>query len=150
MNMKTFLHRAGLVLVLQGLCMAAPLPPMGPFDLSGQIEAVRWFPEEFVPGIPGMSGSAGVDRIRPAHFRVKMNNFNGVDATVAQRLSCYIHWPDSQREDSASPLLLKLNHKDPEALQEGMKIKIQAYTLAGDEGGIWTGYQALEILGDVL
>ena len=48
-----------LILLESGLVFGAPIPPIGPFDITGAISEVQWFPERTVEGIPHLSGSAG-------------------------------------------------------------------------------------------
>jgi len=51
--------------------VGAPIIPVGPINICGTVNEVRWVPEEMVKGIPGMSGTAGKDRVVPGHFLIK-------------------------------------------------------------------------------
>ena len=44
-------------------------------DITGTISEIKWYPQKTIKGIPGMSGSAGYDRIMPAHFIIKLTNY---------------------------------------------------------------------------
>ena len=68
-----------LALIAPGVfsALAAPIPPVGPYDVTGTIQEVRWVPERTVKGIPQMSGSAGKDRVESPHFRIKLVDYAG-------------------------------------------------------------------------
>jgi hypothetical protein len=127
---------------------AAPIPPVGPFDISGTIGEIQWVPEQQVPGQPGFSGSLGRDRLVPAHFVVLLVNFSGVDANNAVRMSRYII-PDAYGNSNPSGMppyiILKLNFKDSNFLSVGKKIKVRGYVVRGDEGGTWTFFTGISM-----
>lgn len=60
--------------------LSAPIRPVGPVDVRGTVSEIKWVPEEKLKGIPGMSGSAGHDRVIPAHFLVTLIDYDGVTA----------------------------------------------------------------------
>src|SRR5271169_2379065 len=60
--------------LLIGAAMAAPIRAIGPLDISGTISGMEWITETNVKGNPGMSGSAGHDRTRPAHFLITLTD----------------------------------------------------------------------------
>jgi hypothetical protein len=65
-------------------------------------------------------------------------------------MSRYLDWTalkDNKQKDKPLFILLNINHKDKNYLKKGMKIKVRGYEVRGDEGGTWTSYRALEILG---
>jgi hypothetical protein len=132
--------------------MAAPIRPIGPIDVSGKISQIKWFPEEKVKGIPGMSGSAGHDRIRLAHFLVTLTDYDGVNAETARTMTRYLDWTalkGEKQRDKPSFILLKINHNDKAYLRQGMKIRVIGYEVRGDEGGTWTYYDKVEIPGQL-
>ena len=59
-----------LLLCFASMLIAAPTPAVGPLDVEGKVLRAEWSPKKLVQGIPGMSGTMGIDRIIPAHFRV--------------------------------------------------------------------------------
>ena len=129
---------------------AAPLPPMDPVTIEGTISQVQWTPDTKVKGRPGFSGSLGVDRIVPAHFRVKLVDFSGLEKALAWRINGIMSDPSSNpnadRGQSPPHLILQLNDKDPQALKLGMRIRVRDYDVRGDEGGTWTRFTKLEVL----
>jgi hypothetical protein len=122
---------------------AAPVPPVGPFDITGTISEVQWYPEQFVKGKPGASGSLGRDRSIPSHFLIKLVNYSGVDVNNAIRITRYISFKaygDNNPSGRPPFIILKLNFKDRNFLSAGKKIKVRGYTVRGDEGGTWTAF----------
>lgn len=128
-----------------------PLPPVDKYDITGTISEVNWYPKKFIKGIPGMSGSAGQDRIMPAHYIIKLVNYEGIGSEDALRITRYIKWDAfNDNENKKSPfILLKLNHKNRYYLKKGMKIKVIGYTIRGDEGGTYSYYEGIEILNEI-
>jgi hypothetical protein len=127
---------------------AAPIPPAGPFDISGTISEVQWFPEQHVPGKKGFSGSLGHDRVFAAHFVVKLVNYSGVTAENAVRITRYISYKAyGDKNPSGMPpfIILKLDHKDKSYLKKGMKIRVKGYKVRGDEGGTWTSNSGVSV-----
>lgn len=138
-----------------GICAsAAPVPPVGPADIEGTITDVTWLPEQFFRGIPGMSGTAGMDRKIPPRFRVSLTDYKGIDEKQVYRMKNYFSWAVSEKftaQGYPEYIVLELQHPDKSLLKKGMRIKVTGYRLGGDEGGDWTTYKEIEILrtGDV-
>ncbi len=148
---KPFIFLCLIVLLATGaFCTsAAPLPRLGPADVSGVIDDVQWIPETTVKGIPGMSGSAGRNRAFSPHFKVKLADFSGVDATTAVAMTRYVDWNASKsvgRQCEPPFVVLKIDYPDKNYLRKGMKIKVLAYTVGGDEGGTWASFKGIEFL----
>lgn len=150
--MKKFCFILIVVMVLLGwrfYAAAAPLHRLGPVDISGIIDEVRWVPETTVRGIPGMSGSAGRDRAFAPHFLVKLNGFSGVDTDTAIAMTRYIDWnafKNQEKKKKPPFVLLKIDYPDKNFLKKGMKIKAHAYVVGGDEAGTWASFKQIEIL----
>ena len=127
---------------------AAPLPPFEPVNITGTIMMKEWFPETRVKGIPGMSGSAGRDRTFPSHFKVILENYEGIDTATARRINFLLGFSNGCSEPSEKPkhLLLKLPHQDKFFLDQAVRIRVRGYKITGDEGGTWTSYEKIEIL----
>jgi hypothetical protein len=131
------------VLLACSQAVCAPIPRLGPADIRGSVADAKWVPEAVRRGIPGRSGSAGHDRVVAAHFLVTLRNYDGVSTSTARRMS---HSLGAQpKADDDSTIRLKLNHDRPGYLREGMKIRVRGYSVAGDEGGTWTSYEAIRI-----
>jgi len=128
---------------------AAPIPRLGPVDVTGTIVEAQWTPEQNIKGIPGMSGTLGIDRVVHAHFVVALEQYEGVDPKTARRMTGYLD-PSAPREldSSEAPkrILLQLNHEDRDFLKRGMRITVTGYKIAGDEGGTWTSFTEIKIL----
>jgi len=96
-----------------------------------------------------MSGSLGVDRTIPAHFRVYLTNYSGVNADVIGTLKTIYRWPVSDKLNSSGMpefIVLQLTNNDKTLIKTGMKIRVRGYVLRGDEGGDWTSYKEIERL----
>jgi hypothetical protein len=118
-------------------------------DITGTVVEARWMPEQKIKGIPGMSGTLGVDRVKRAHFLVTLEQVEGVDAKTARKMTGYLDSSVVREEEAVQgPLriLLQLNHEDKEFLKKGMRITVRGYKIAGDEGGTWTYYTEIKIL----
>lgn len=120
-------------------------------DIEGIISEIKWYPSKFIRGIPGMSGSAGQDRIMPAHYIIKLINYEGINSKDALRITKYIMWDAFiDKENNKLPfVLLKINHKSKYYLKKGMRIRVTRYTVRGDEGGTYTYYESIEILDSI-
>ncbi len=128
---------------------AAPLRPLGPVEVTGLISEIIWVPEQKIKGQTGMSGSAGHDRLNPAHFLVTLSNYEGVTPENAVMMTRYLNLnalKGYEPQNRPSFILLKINHSDKNALKKGLKIRVTGYEVRGDEGGTWTSYKSVEIL----
>lgn len=127
----------------------APLPPMQPVTVEGVIERLQWSPDTKVAGRPGFSGSLGRDHVVPAHFRITLVEYRGLEAAEAWRINGIMSDPGLVGADRNRPpphVILQVNDDDPHALVPGMRIRIKSYVVSGDEGGTWTKLQSLEVL----
>lgn len=144
-----------LVVAFSVLCLlgsragAAPLPDLGAANVSGTVIEAKWSPQELVKAKPGMSGSLGRDRVFPAHFLVRLKDYEGVDAVKARAMNAFLgqaeEQPKQQPPRKPAVLLLQLDSENQKLLRPGMKIKVRAYAIRGDEGGTWTKYEKLEV-----
>lgn len=128
---------------------AAPLPPFSPVDITGKISGVKWVPEQQVEAIPGMSGSAGHDRVFQAHFLIKLIEYTGIDAARAWQMTRLVDWHalgDGSEHALPPFILLRIDHRDREYFKPGMTIRVTGYTISGDEGGTWTSHDRIAIL----
>jgi hypothetical protein len=134
--------------MLEGALFAAPMPPEPLLDLSGAVAEAKWFPAEALKGVPGMSGSAGHDRIFPAHFLVVLKDYDGISSGTAKRISYYVEGRAAvaSRKGGGPTVTLRLNHENRDWLRPGMRIRLRGYQVRGDEGGTWTAFHDLEIL----
>lgn len=138
-----------LILLESGLVFGAPISPIGPMDITGVIEEVRWFPEMAVKGIPRMSGSAGKDRVVSPHFLIRLVDYEGATLEKAVTMTRYLDWSafQNQKVKNMPPfILLKIDYSDRNYLKKGMRIKVSGYKIAGDEGGTWATFTGIEIL----
>jgi hypothetical protein len=122
---------------------------MEPVTVEGMIHRVQWSPDTKIAGRPGFSGSLGVDRIEPAHFRITLGDFSGLHVDEAWRLNGIMSVPTAPDADRSVPppyLVLQLNNDDPHALIPGMRIRVRGYVVSGDEGGTWTRFQVLDVM----
>ena len=77
--------------------VAAPLPDLGSANISGTVVKAKWSPKETRKGIPGMSGTAGHDRVVAAHFLVRLKDYEGIDAAKTCAFNAFV----GQAEDES-------------------------------------------------
>ncbi len=126
--------------VMVSTAEAAPLPPFPEVNVCGEIVEQSWIPSRFVPGRPGFSGSLGHDRTFPAHFRIVLENYTGIDATVARRINGFLSIVELSE---LNRLALLLPTDNPELLRGVHRLCIEGFSIRGDEGGTWTTYRRL-------
>jgi len=122
------------------IAAAAPLPPFQPVNICGTIVEQAWVPTETQPGRPGFSGSLGHDRTFPAHLRIILEAYSGIDATTAQRIN---YWLGFSQQPSEAPkrLLLWLPTDNPALLTSVRRLCVEGFSIRGDEGGTWTSFR---------
>jgi hypothetical protein len=146
---QLFIFLCTLFAVLFGFTVspAAPIPAIGPMNIEGVIETVSWEPDTFIKGegvwsdgkwFP-FSGSLGHDRTRPAQYRITLKKTKVKNLPEADK---------SRSFKSGSTITVFIAHPaDDGYLKKGMKIRIDDYTIRGDEGGDWYSFSAIEIKG---
>jgi hypothetical protein len=134
-----------VVLLLAANAEAAPIPPLGPLDLCGDVVSQSWQPERFVAGKPGFSGSLGRDRTFPARFRVVLQNYRGIDPATAGRINGYLSIRPEERGDGAPRVVLLLSHANARFLDGVVSLCVEGFHISGDEGGTWTRYRTLSV-----
>jgi hypothetical protein len=110
---------------------------------------VRWIPERPIKGLPGLSGSLGRDRVEAAHYLVTLIRYEGVPPETARIMTYYLDESALRNAPAGGHppfLLLKIESKNPDALQPGQRIRVRGYRVAGDEGGTWTSYTDIILL----
>ncbi|KKD36031.1 MAG: hypothetical protein WAN66_27955 [Limnoraphis robusta] len=110
--------------------------PIGPLTLEGYIQQITWIPDQFISGIPGMSGTLGHDRVIPAHYCVCLSNIKIIDNSGDPG-----SFQDGLRDEIDLP-----HPKNDQFLQLGMYIRVVDLTILGDEGGSSTYFEQIEIL----
>lgn len=137
-----------LIFATIGNIYSVPLPPTDKYDITGIISEINWYSKKFIRGIPGKSGSAGKDRIMPAHYIIKLINYEGINYEDAIKITRYIKGNTFNEHENKKPsfVILKINHREKNYLKKGMKIKVTGYTVRGDEGGTYTYYENIKIL----
>lgn len=124
---------------------AAPIPPIGPLDVCGDIVMQRWEPERFVRGKPGFSGSLGRDRTFPARFRVVLRDYRRIDATMAARINGILSMRPEERGAGEARVVLLVTHADARYLDGAASLCLEGYQIRGDEGGTWTYHRTLSV-----
>lgn len=127
----------------------APLPAFEPVDLCGSAGVVTWLDPLYLPAVPGMSGSAGHGRKWPGRFVILLHKTSGISAAqVAQINGLLSSAPDAAALSGVpGDLILVLPHRDRGALTAGVRLCVYGFDISGDEGGTWTDYDCLEIVG---
>jgi hypothetical protein len=125
-------------LLLTAQVFAIPAPEFATTDVEGTVDSVVWQAERQVKGLPGLSGSAGMDRTIPAKYQIRLT-----DTKVTS---------DGQGLDpfaTGDPITIELEHpKDDGKIKKGMVIKVHGYKMKGDEGGFHTTFEKLEVIDD--
>ena len=132
---------AGLLMLIVFLSVfqvhAAPTRPVGPVTVEGTIQEIRWYPEKFVKGTPGMSGSAGKDRTFPARYVIRLTDLDLREPVQG----------DIAKFEKTGGATVMLNHPaDDQFLRRGMRIVLFNYRERGDEGGTWSSFGRLEVV----
>jgi hypothetical protein len=142
-RLKTLFRATRLALpvsaMLLGDVSAVPMIPLGPVDVSGTITELKWIPAKRIRGIPGMSGSAGVDRIVPEHFLACLQPYVGPDAELARAFNNMVGAGElnpANLDQAPATLVVWVLGVRPNQLKVGMQVLLPAYTIFGDEGGI--------------
>ena len=134
-QLRLILMTAGQIL-FASFSVASPIIPQAGITIEGCIDEILWIPDKHLEGESGMSGSAGIARVVPAHYAIRL-----IDTTI------------SSREYGATPLKsgeaaeIKINHPKKDGyLKKGMNIRVIDYLVMGDEGGVWTSFARIEML----
>ena len=122
------------------LSHAVPMRPMPTVTVTGTVTEAKWFPEETKKAMHGASGSLGQDRKFPAHFEVQLKD---VDVQIVRSTG---HKGGDGSSGKQANYRLRINSNDKDLLKPGMKIKVANYHVGGDEGGIWSKHDKVEIL----
>lgn len=104
---------AAAAVIMVSTAEAAPLPPFPPVNVCGVIVEQSWVPAESVRGQKGFLGSLGHDRTFPAHLRIVLENYTGIDATVARRINGFLSVTELTEMNR---LALRLPTDNPELL----------------------------------
>ncbi|MDP3075747.1 hypothetical protein [Bradyrhizobium sp.] len=131
---------AAAAVMMVSTAEAAPLPPFPPVNVCGVIVEQSWVPAESVPGQKGFSGSLGHDRTFPAHHRIVLEHYTGIDATTARRINGFLSMPELS---DINRVALRLPTDNPELLRGVHRLCVEDFTIRGDEGGTWTTYGRL-------
>ena len=108
---------------------------------------VRSKVKKSVKGMPGMTGSLDENRIFPAHYKIILSDFK-LSNDFKKNFFRY-QWDFPKEATEKNELLIKLNHeKDDGFLKEKLKIQIINYLEYGDEGGIWTKFDDIQIINE--
>lgn len=148
-----------LLVALPAASSAELLCRAGPVTVEGRVVRVEFRAKEHVKAIPGMSGTLGQDRVRPAHYEVVLDEYSGVTGSVAAQMAYDmkgdrrvpgIPWDDLQQGEKPPQIVVLLNKKwrmkALKRLAPGARIKVVEYRVTGDEGGCWASYDKAEIL----
>ncbi|MFO1056886.1 MAG: hypothetical protein U1E53_07960 [Dongiaceae bacterium] len=133
-----------IALLVAGASRAAPLPPFAPVDICGEIRSYAWSPPASVAAIPGASGTLGKERHFPARFRIELGGYTGIEDATAVLINRLLGRPEDGAPRPAR-LLLLLPADDPALLAGARSLCVRGFRIWGDEGGTWTGYEALDL-----
>lgn len=139
------LAAAALLLGAAVPALAAPLPPVPPFDVCGTVVALGWLPAHREPAIKGMSGSAGVDRSWPERLAVVLDRACTDDPEALALSNMFQRGTagSTGRDLAEGQALLVLPEVDIGAVTLGRGICVSGFKVSGDEGGTWTRFGAL-------
>jgi hypothetical protein len=123
-----------------------PLQSLGPFDISGTITEAKWYPA--IDKWISKGGRKVGGSYFPAHFIVKLVNYEGISAANAARITKLLRSDAyNPKKPSGMPpfIILKINSRNQNYLKEGMKISVSAYVLDQYEGKILAHNKGVEI-----
>jgi hypothetical protein len=127
---------------LPGFVVASPTMPVPEVDITGTVASLTWEPDRIEKGIPGMSGTLGGDRLFKAAYQVILKDCKVVLSDPTEKKH-FPYYETGKKEQ----MRLRLEHQNDDGfLKKGMKIKVENFHSAGDEGGIWTTYKEVKIL----
>ncbi len=136
--MKRFIFATvfiSMVLLIQ-LSFASPMAPMATMNIEGRIQKISWHADKFMKSLPGMSGNAGEDRTISAHYKVTL-----IETKVTSTKNGYVPFTSEETID------IEINHeKDDKFLKLNMNVRIIGFRLRGDEGGVNTSFERIEVL----
>lgn len=126
------------VIIWACVVFAAPMPPTGPVTIEGTIKEIRWHPHRRLRATSGMSGSAGKGREFPARYIIKLVDV--VTRAPSQGSG------EILRKTRVATVML--NHPmNNHSLKKYMRIIIFNYRESGDEGGTWSTFDKVQIVG---
>lgn len=128
-----------IVLATQ-IARGMPMRPMPVVTVTGTVVEAKWVPEETSKGQPGAPGSLGRDRKIPAHFEVQLKD---VDVQIVHSTGNKDFDGPSGRQPKYD---LRINSDKKDLLKPGMKIKVPNYRIGGDEGGVWSQHDEVQVL----
>ncbi len=140
--MKTIPFYSALVVFLAVTTgsFASPMIPYGPMTIEGTIQEITWVPEKSEKGEPGMSGSLGIDRTFPACYIIILTNTVIDNSKIKDD-------PYRLSYKSGEMLRVSIRHKKNDGfLKKGMRIRVVDYEVNGDEGGVWSSFDRVEIV----
>jgi hypothetical protein len=120
---------------------AAPLPPIPVSDPCGRVVEASFVPDAFIVGQPGMSGTLGVDRTVPAHFRVVIDQVSGIAPEIAARVNEAVFFRGGGTPPSR--VALQLASTDAQLFADVRTVCVRGYAVQGDEGSTWTHFREL-------
>jgi hypothetical protein len=126
------------VIIWACVAFAAPTLPTDPVTIEGTIKEVRWHPARRIRATPGMSASAGKGREFPARYVIKLMDV--VVRAPSQGRG------EVLRKTRAATVMLDHSMND-RSLKKGMRIIIFNYRESGDEGGTWSTFDRVQVVG---
>ncbi len=127
---------------------AAPLPPLAPVDVCGEVRSARWLPPLTLAQVPGMSGSAGRERRWLGRFVIVLGETRGITRHQKTQINALLTTSSDGHGIDLLPgqLLLVLTADNPALLKRAARICVMGFAVSGDEGGTWTRYRDLRIV----
>ncbi|MEO1522932.1 MAG: hypothetical protein AAFU78_19450 [Cyanobacteria bacterium J06633_2] len=122
----------------------APLAPIGPIDLEGIIRQATWHPRQNISSAPGKPGInifkrtfrsiffGGSTVMMPAHYKLQLDETEVSDQEAYSSLMGYGVMVSHAQDDGF--------------LTVGMHIRIHGLTILGDETGVVSFFDKIEIL----
>jgi hypothetical protein len=126
------------VIIWTCVVFAAPMPPTGPVTIEGTIKEIRWHRAKLIRATSGMSGSAGKVREFPARYVIKLMD-------VVMRAPSQ-GGGEILRKTPVATVMLDHPRND-RSLKKGMRIIVFNYRESGDEGGTWSTFDKVQIVG---
>jgi hypothetical protein len=132
--------------MLSQMAVASPMAPMPELDIEGTIASLTWVPEYHEEGMWGMSGSLGGARSFKAAYDAFLVDckVDYSDKTLTDAEKSF--YPEERIGEGKQMSLTLVHPEDDGYLKVGMRIRVVKYNEFGDEGGVWTRHEKIEIL----
>jgi hypothetical protein len=113
--------------------------------VCGTVVSRSWHASTAHRGRPGAAGAQRFDRTVPAHLRVVLADYTGLDAASARRINLMVAF--AEKADPPQRVMLHLVTDTPDFLKGARAICIEGLQVSRSEGGLVTRYTRVVVRG---